>query len=320
MRVLMADVQGDESDRIRASGLPRSTYQTARRRLLLAGLLFERYGPSPELVGARTVRTRLLLPYAEHRTRVLAAVRADPEVVVLWAAADSLLALSFSRSQADSDEIRTEWIRRSWTLDSDPGAEGCPVYFDYEGAWATLIGATNLLTYPLGLPSLPRSGSVSRKDLVDVLRRAVDEPRGPAGALARVFPRQSRREKRLLRSRALVRRYLPSIGELPPFRGIRPARVVFVTGRLRSAGGLDALLPRLSRECTVRPFLAVQDREHALLGMLAPAPLSESIPRAPVLPRVSETLSEIEVVREQLDGIFPLVNHRYDRLLAEEVG
>ena len=64
------------------------------------------------------------------------------------------------------------------------------------------------------------------------------------------------------------------------------------------------------------PFLYVYDELRVFLMLLAPAPHSVVSGRVSVTSVLSEHLHDIEVVREQIDSIARLVDHRYDRLFA----
>jgi hypothetical protein len=106
--------------------------------------------------------------------------------------------------------------------------------------------------------------------------------------------------------------------DLPPYRGGRDERVVFVTGVQREGSSFESLRSRLFQECRVAPFLAVHDRGRILLAMLSPAPAGVPARSRSVLGLFQEAMREIEVLREPLDTLFPLLDHRYDRLAPDE--
>jgi hypothetical protein len=169
------------------------------------------------------------------------------------------------------------------------------------------------MTYPLGLPSASLSPSEAELAAVRLLLRRPFESAGARDGIFRFGPvHLSRKERRLLYRNHASYRVFPDLAGMPPFRGGRPERVVFVIGKHRNSANVSEIRARLSEECGISPFLAVQDSTRALLAMLSPAPTSQPSPPLPIL---SEYVSSIEIVREPVITLFPIVDHRYDRLV-----
>src|ERR1700693_5209606 len=155
IEALLAVVPGDEADRVRKSGVPRTTFQTIRRRVLVDGWIQERYVPAPAAVGSGVVRFWLAQPFAERRADVVKRWRTHPGTVILWASPDTVFSVTFDAANyGDSSRpaylgpIPEDWVRRSWAVAPTPDGVNLPVYFDYEGAWARRVGAPTAISYP----------------------------------------------------------------------------------------------------------------------------------------------------------------------------
>ncbi len=321
IQALLGVVAGDEVDRHRQSGVPRTTFQTIRRRAFVAGWLRERYIPAPAAVGARRVRFWLAQPSAERRAEVIRRCREAPGCVVLWASPDTVLSVSFEmgsgeaeRGEADPSpgSVPEEWLRRSWPLRVVPDPAELPIYFDHEGAWARRIGASSTISYPQSLPTGTSGAAVpSRAALGALLARPFETEMEEGLTLRFSAAHLPRRQRHLLEEGWATRRVLPDLAEIPSYRGGRDERVVFVTGRLREGRSLATLRERLYRECQVAPFLAAQDRGRVLLATLSPSPPG-ALPRGgSVLDLFQVCLREIEVIREPIDTMFAVLDHRY---------
>jgi hypothetical protein len=237
-----------------------------------------------------------------------------------------VFAVVFERgpSSPARDFVLPEQFRRSWTLEAGSSPGGIVVYFDYEGAWSTWALGVEPIAYPKPFPGResgpPTRARTARNVDWRSLRRLVTRPfdpdlRGP-GSGAFGPGHLSRRERDLIIDGSVAHMVLPDFSELPPIQGHRPDRVVFVTGRLRGGGSPMELFSDLRREARVAPFLYVYDDERVLFAGLSPAPPGLSQGRSSVLGVIERFLERIEVVREPLDTLFPLVDHRYDRLVS----
>ncbi len=321
LQVLLAGVPGGEEDAIRLSGIPRTTYQTIRRRAFLADWLHERYLPSPAAVRSVSITFGLLQPFAEQRLELIQRLRDDPSVVVLWASPETVFSVRFDPAPENNGHREAGpagELRRAWRITASGDPESLPVYFDYEGAWAGRTGDGAPITYPRGLPagagSAPPPVATVRSLLVHPLEALAET--GPALRLSSSF--LSRRQRLLLRQGWLVRRILPVLAEIPPYRGSRDERVVFVSGQLQDGWTLPRLRSRLFQEAGVAPFLAAGGEGRALFAMLSPAPERIARRTRSVLGLLEDGIRQIEVVREPIDTFFPVIDHRYDRLLTVE--
>jgi hypothetical protein len=325
---LLAASPGDEATRARQSGVPRTTYQTIRRRALVEGWVQERYVPAPAAVGASRVVFRLAQPFAERRAEVVRRWREQPGVVVLWASPETLLSVSFeggAEPGPDAGAGPTEtplpdaWFRRSWTIAATPGPAELRVYFDFEGAWSRRIGLEAPVSYPQGLPgghpTGPKPPQAQLQSLLSFPFQAVPS----AGIALRFSPSHlSRGERQILSQGWAAHRVFPALAEIPSYLGARDERVVLVMASLNPGGSMSRLLSSLYLTRRIAPFLAVAADGRALIAMLAPAPGPRSETGPSVLGLFEQELRDIETLREPLDTFFPVVDHRYDRLLAEQ--
>jgi len=72
-------------------------------------------------------------------------------------------------------------------------------------------------------------------------------------------------------------------------------------------------------QARVAPFLYVDDNRRVFVAFLSPAPPWVTDGRTPVTVVLKRHLRDIEIVREPIAAINPLVNHRYDRLFEPGV-
>jgi hypothetical protein len=323
---LLAASPGDEATRARQSGVPRTTYQTIRRRALIEGWVHERYVPAPAAVGASRVVFRLAQPFAERRAEVVRRWREQPGVVVLWASSETALSVSFEgrggpyagAAPAESP-IPDVWVRRRWAVSASPGPAELPVYFDFEGSWSRRIGLEAPVSYPLGLPSGRLPGPKPRQpDLRSLLSVPFEAVPSEGIALRFSASHLSRGERQILSHGWAAHRVFPDLAEIPSYHGARDERVVVVTANLNTGGSMSRLLSSLYQTRRIAPFLAVAAEGRALLAMLAPAPGPRSETYPAVLELFERELRDIEILREPLDTLFPVVDHRYDRLIRSE--
>jgi hypothetical protein len=303
--------------------IPRTTYQAIRRRAFDSGWLYERFVPAPAAIGSSGVSIRLIQPFSERRSDLVRQLRSDPSVVVLFASPETVLSVAYDfkdspRDLSDSSHRGDhEQVRRSWTISVGLATGQLPVYFDYEGGWARLLDGDSTFSYP---QPLPESNEGARPANTSEVRRLLARPfdhSDPNRSSIRLSPLYlPGRQRRLLLDGNVAQRVFPNLPELPAFRGSRIQRLVFITGRLNGHASVAALLSRLHAECGVSPFLALGDGIRVLIGTLSPAPPGRQRSRRPAMEVLSEGLFEIEVIREPVDTFFPVVAHRYDRLLS----
>lgn len=327
--VLLSTTAESEGERIRAAGVPRTTYQAVRQRALAAGWLQLRYVPHPDLLGPTRVRLTLAQPYAEEVGRRAREAAADPRQVLLWSSPESLLSVRFEApapGDPDEPEGSEEGFRRRWTVAADAGDGAVPAYFDFEGAWSQGLLGRAPRSYPTGLsqgrglppPRLRLSSRPVREAALELLRRPGGAPPRPAAPGFSWFG-PARIQQRLQEDGWVARRFFLDLERLPPIAGRRIERVVFVTGLPRSGGSGEELLRSLVEEAGVHPFLFARDRRRVLFATLAPLPLAPATPRPSILGLVERRLSNIEIVREPVASLHAVVDHRYDGLL-EAVG
>lgn len=281
--------------------------------------------PAPAAVGAELVIFRLAQPFAERRAEVVRRWRSEPNLAVLWASPETILSVSFEgrpNSGHRVDDVSggtgvpEDWLRRSWTLAAPPGPATLPVYFDFEGSWSRRIGLAGPVSYPQGLPP---GGTASAKPRPEDLRSLLSLPFGPppsAGIALRFSASHlSRAEGRLLRQGWASHRVFPVLAELPPYQGGRDERIVLLIARLKDGGSLARLLGDLSQRRRISPFLAVEADGRVLAAMLSPAPVRSAGSSPATLGLFENELRDIEILREPIDTFFPVVDHRYDRLV-----
>jgi len=320
IRVLLADLPGPERHTVREAGVPRTTYQTIRHRAFANGWLKERYIPDPALFGARRIRFIVAQPYAERWNDSVRALRSLEGLVVLWASPETLFGVVLERSSSQGwDGLRScESFRHSWTVAPSVPGEGLVAYFDYEGVWSRWTLESEPIAYPRQLPSAkPPAQTISREDWI-ALRGLLVRPfsADPSRSGFTIFSpaRLSRHERRLLAEGRISHRVLPDLSEIPPVRGYRPERLAFVVGELRTGWNPRELFGNLIQHARIAPFLYAYDEERVLLSALSPAPARIVEGRASIIATLQEYLQKIEVVREPIDSLFPVIDHRYDKL------
>jgi len=313
IRSLLAAQPGTEVERIRASGLARSTYQSVRRRALEFGWLVERFVPSPALLGAGSVEVSLERPFAEEWGSTALSRERNPSTVYLSLSAQSVLVVEFPQSYSAPMERPQE--DRSWRVSIRPSGGGVPAFFDMEGAWSSGVLGKPPLRYPQGLPGgwddlshpLPDLGPFSN----GVSRLLSSRP---GGTPALTVVAADRAERDLVQQGLLVRRSFPVLERLPHVLGREIDYVVFVTGRCQGELSARSLLASLMDRARVFPFLFAYDEERVLFAGLAP--IRTLPPRTPqsVTAVLTEHLSRIEIVREPLSTWKTRVPHRYGML------
>jgi hypothetical protein len=322
---LLASNPGDEADRVQRSGVPRTTFQRIRRRVLIDNWLHERYVPAPQSLGKNFLSFRLVHPFAEHRSNVVSRWRSDPEVVLMWASPAAIFSVAFRSlpeggGGASIGDLRgdpPEWFRLHWGLTTTAGPSTTPVYFDFEGAWVRRMGIGPPQSYPQGLP-IPRAGvpPPSRADLDSILSRPFGERADEGFILKYSAVHLPRRERRLLRDGWIAHRTFPDLAAIPTFEDERDELLVFVSGRFLEGRSLADLYQRLRSDAELSPVLAVANGQEALVGLLSPAPKSLTPRPISVLSIFQQSLRDIQIVREPIATLFPIIDHRYERLLV----
>lgn len=328
---LLGASEGPEEERIRASGLPRSTYQDAKLRLYSQGVLEDRYVPSPLALGIPRVSFVLSRPFADDLPREAARLERRPSVVLLWRGSSSVLAVEYgeaedpARGTAAPSEATGPASDRL-VLSVDPSQPSVPVYFDLEGAFVHLCGSGASRRYPRHLPTWsaesPGEGTLDVRAVRTLVRRPF-EARGPDGPAYPTRPASlPRSERKVLAHGAVDWRVFANPSVLPSVQGRKFSHVLFIHGALREGAGVDRLFRDLVQACSVYPFLLASDGTRVLLGGLAAAsdptvkhPTEPPRPRESVVTVLGRHVQSITIVREELAQLEVRLSHRYDRVL-----
>jgi hypothetical protein len=335
LSLMLGNAAPDERGRLRQSGLPRSTYHAARRRIYADGWLTDRYVPSPTLFGYPETTIVVGRPYADRPNALTEAWNHEDGNVLQWLSPQLALGVFFHRGprerRAALARIADPALASGLVvLHPEVEANGVPVYFDLEGVWVHLSGAGAMQSYPKGLPRLPerlrtedggaRWGSRSRWAARELLQRPLlVETHGRPGHLIGPFGLPSA-QRRLLEEGWLLHRVLAEPGRIPSYRGRVMDRTILLTGTRVPGRGPEALFQELTGAARVFPFLFAADEERVLLGLLGQrAPTSGEVDpadagRRPLMALLRESLREIQIVEEATDAIRAPVDHRFDRL------
>lgn len=318
-----------ERERIRLSGLSPRTYETARRRLFDAGIVYERFVPDPLAWGLRFLRFDLVRPKPGEEAECSERFETDPDAFHVWRGNGLVFAATLLRDRRARDETKARkepWeVNRSRQLDVDLREPSVPIYFDFEGAWSRIAGAAGPHVYPRPLPHWAGGDSLDetripeslRRDAEDLIRRPFrahggrDSGRHLGSLLGFGGPRSAP-------AAGLVqRRCFLDLSKLAGFNGWRPQALSFVTGTLRAGEQPEALHHSLLFDGGMTPFLFSTDGRSILIGALSPAP--RAVAKRP-LTRISEILSKRlehwSLVDTEVSSLSTPLNHRYDRLLA----
>lgn len=336
VRALLAAEQENERERLRQTQLPRSTYHAVRKRAYAEGWLRDRYVPDPLVFGFSHLTAALARPYADRAEELVRLWSSEPGCVLLWRAPSAIFSVIFHAAPAsvagvDARLRRPDLCTDSFLLTAALRDDSVPVYFDYEGLFANMAGIAGTTSYPrsLGGPGSPGARRASaltsegiRRTTYELLMRpfsSVDDGRpghlvGPVG-----LPRSQRR---LVEQSWVKRRVLPDPARIPAFQGRSADLTVFVRGEFLPGRSARGLLPVLTGDCRVYPFfLATQDGK-TIFGAQGQSAVGSTetvatVPeRRPVLPTLQEHMRSIEIVQVRSAEAVPVVDHRYDRLLA----
>jgi hypothetical protein len=324
IRELLADLPTSEQDHVSRSGVPRTTYQSVRARVFNNGWLIERYVPSPELAGSDCVEFTLAQPFAEQRGDAIAEILSDKRVVLLWSSPDTLLSVGLRRGRpgAPDPDSSNQSFRQVWTVSSGPGE--LLAYFDFEGAWSRWTLGPESVGYPrsIGNTSWASQGTVAgltpleRRNAWDLVKSTWTKESLLPGLARLVQPGLRRRRARLISEKIVDHRIFADLQRMPPVEGRRVERVVFVTGtRLPDTRPLE-LFEQLVGPGAVSPFLYAFDQQRILMATLSPRPEGGPQREASVLGLLRGYLRQIEVIREPIGALRPLIDHRYDRVTS----
>jgi hypothetical protein len=333
IKSLLATSPESGEDRIRRSGLPRSTYRDAKRRIYASGILEDRYVPSPAATGFNRVYFFVARPFTDQFLEASRRLSELSGTVVCWTGPQVLFGVIFSQSGAISGSLverarRAEFGIPGALIDVAPNPANIPVYFDFEGAWVHFTSSNGSVGYPRAIPHVrnpddeprflqTREASMLRQLLLRPIlgegRRREPHLFGPAA-----LPQSLQRwlDKGLVDWRVLL-----SLENPAAYRGISVSELLFVWGTLRERRSLQSFTNELTEEAGVFPFLAVGDGTRVLIASLATGRFQTSdqiravTTRFPVTPILSRNLNRIESIRQPLAQLKVVVNHRYDRLV-----
>jgi hypothetical protein len=328
VRGLLAAQRGGEGERIRASGLPRSTYQEVRRRIYDSGWLKNRFVPNPTPLTISKLTFAIARPYSEKLAETSRAWGKLHSNVCLWTGHESIMGVFFGSPAADILEDNAAPDGKSndggcWTITVDPRAASVPAYFDFEGAWASFSGQTGTLTYPqplLGGPLFKRANGERVLTAEERMRLAklVMRPLGQDDEEHRVHPYfLPRSERRMLIEGWTEYRTFLDLTRIPSCEGRSLRAVAWIHGALLPDQRAAEVFRVLAGRCRVNPFLFVSDGMQVLFGALSLSPSPDTTifrGRSPVSETLREYLTNIETVREPIETLSVGVDHRYDRL------
>jgi hypothetical protein len=324
IRALLAALPISERERVTETGLESRTFERIRRRAYSDGWLFDRFVPAPLSTGFGAVIFVVAHPFAEFLSETQTLWKGLPSNVLLWRWPETLFGVFFTKESPQRFLARIQVPNSHgevFVVASDSSIPSVPVYFDYEAAWSRHTHQAGTLAYPHALSAPPPREGVSPN-----LR--VAELAGVAGLVGRPFRNDAERGRlhmspfffprsfqRLLKTRAVELRTILDPQALPPYEGSPIERIAFVQGELNSPG-TERQLFRLLMALQVTPFLFASDGSRVLLATLSPAPVDTpaGANRPAVLRSLRSLLKEIRIVRESVQSLTVVVNHRYDRL------
>ncbi len=317
--------------------LPRSTFQYVRRRLYAREWLHDRYVPHPRVTGVRFATAEVLWPFAAHRAADLQRLQSDPQTVVAWSSPNVIFYVRLTaESPPATDSLASSPPRaRSLRMTCPATAEGVPVYFDASGPLAVLFGLTRSRSYPLRIRELdppPGDNGEERPVSPDRIRAAADlvaasERRRDFHLLGRSVPPfplgLPRNQAQLVADGFVQWRVLPDLGRLPSFRGRILHDFVFVHGTLIRKTTGTRLLEEIVSECGVYPYLAMVDGDRTGDVLLAFLAVGQGTERSRSLGRKTsvqaffeDRLHAITIVRESMQWLRPVIDHRYEGLMS----
>jgi hypothetical protein len=324
---LLGAAWGPQEARIRAIGLPRSTYQGIERRLYENGVIQDRYVPSPRALGATSVTFLLSRPFAEGLSEERRRLLEDPSVVLLWGGATTNFSVRFNypgtpASDASAKDKSSQAEGSRWELTIDPGLASVPAYFDFEGAMAHILGRPTSPRYPRPLPwgtlpEGPHPGEPSRyNEPLNRLLRFSDLGSEISGRIHPPRPHSlPRSQRRLLEMGVVDWRICPDVSRLPKVGEVEVAHVVYIHGTLRAGTSLDHVFTGLVRDGRAFPVLLTSDGEHVFLIALASrsdlGSGAASSRAEGALEVLNKTLHRIAVLREETISLRTCVSHRY---------
>ena len=334
IRALLAAPGDSEREFLEETKLPRSTYHAVRKRVYDEGWLRVRFAPHPACFGLPFVTLAVAHPFAESSVALMERWSRPESNVILWGGSSLVFAIYLHRTRDEARRFTSGLVDdamrpRSFFLTTSTAAESLPVYFDFEGVWSHLAGIPGSSQYPRPLspplppgshvPTGPPSPGLRRAARNLILRPIVADFEGRSGHFLGLLG-LTRPEHRLLDDGWVFQRVLPDLGVLPSFQDRKADQIVFVRGEFLEGKNSTGLLKALTEKCRVYPFLLAHDETGVVVGTVGqsgPLPAAGDGSRPSVLGTLQEFLRRIEVDSEWVAGLTPVVDHRYDRVLAE---
>jgi hypothetical protein len=329
--ILGSTPKESEEERIRSSGLPRTSYQEAKQRVYSMRFVHDRLIPSPQAIPMYRASLVLVRPFANKVASVSEMFRKVPGTVLIWSGMHTVLGLIFHQTEERDRAFKKELgeMAESGTVISEvtvePSPTTIPVYFDYEGAWNHFAHTGGSAHYPRAFPWTSTTQSnwqwslrSTTYSVFALLRRQFEEGDGkrpPNLFSPAALPRSQRR---LLLDEVVEHRSFLVPGRIPSLNGIGLGDIVLLSGKLARDGKPDMIIQDLVVKCGAYPFLLFSDGSTVLMGLLAAGSrrkgASGPSSAVSVLGVISNHLSHIEFVRETTDQLNMLRSHRYDLL------
>ncbi len=327
---MLAHGEETENDRLRLSGLSRTSYHRSRRKAYDLRWLEDRYVPDPRCLGYSLVAVGLSRPLADHAASYLNAVATFPGNVLLWTLSGYALGVFFLRDARDRAALSKLWEAPGQARDSDlvvcePTAGNVPVYFDPEGLWTHILEMEGTVRYPRGLVgrSEPTPGDGRVRSGVAQMMRGVS---GTVAGSGPIYLHRSlglrRSQRRLVERGYVARRVFLGSRAIPSFGEREVNRLLCVTGRTDPGFQPSSAVGLLTQKVGVFPYLVAGGGGKLTLGFLGQSspPITGKRPPSSfvsqLLPTLATFLNDINTFQGDLGTLVPMVDHRYDRLSA----
>lgn len=313
-----------------ADRLPRRTRQTVLRRLQGWGWFADRLVPTPACIDAPILTFVVARPFAERAPAMELNWSRAPETLVAWSSEGVAFGVFATPSQEEADAVVPRLVppvdgRAESVLTTDLRDGSVPAYFDFEGAWVRIAGLGGTRTYPQGLvgskmgdgdPDRTRGPS---ERVRGALRTILDgegavPPRSPSRGPG-PDPPDDAEVDRMVRGGWLVRRQFLDPTAVARVLSSFPTQVVLVWGRAVDGASHRGLLPALTAEAQVAPFLFAESAKAAVAAFLGRPSTPLLRPRGGVLPVLRRHLTQIQSARLAVAGIRPIVHYRFGGLL-----
>jgi hypothetical protein len=327
IRSFLAALPVSGRQRISETGLGSRTFARIRKRAYSLGWVFDRYVPNPSLAGFETVFFAVVQPFTENIEQILNRWKEMPSNILLWRWPETVFGVFFSNAPRDkflAELNATEGRSETFMVASSAKSPSIPVYFDFEAVWNRLTSQHGTLAYPHPLATEPKEGAYPGPDRTDsrCIAELLARPFRPSAEYTPLhvnpffFPRS---QQKLLETGMVERRTILDPQKVPPFQGRSIERFAFVQAELNSPGTEETLF-RMLMAIRVTPFLFASDGSRILLATLSqePSNLQSGAGHPAILRSLQRLLKDIRIVRESVQTLTVLVNHRYDRLIPSE--